>query len=156
MVLQPGEIRQNERRNNMKRSVFTMLGVVIITSVLLCGCQSNSKCSQEKRINNTMADWRTALKTKNMDKVMAAYSENYASDRVDDKASIGDFMTRIFDEGWMEYVDVSFEEVAIIIEEDKAQFGPVEFISDNGTMRIDYTLQKEGGQWLIVSSKWLQ
>jgi ketosteroid isomerase-like protein len=156
MVLQPGELQQNERRNNMKRSFLTMLSVSIITAVLLCGCQSNSKCSQEKRIKRTMTEWKAAMTAEDLEKVMSAYSPNYASERMDDKDAVRKFIVYIFGENWMEYVDVSFEEVATIIEEDKAQFGPVAFISDNGTMKVDYTLQKEGGVWFIVSSKWLQ
>lgn len=137
----------------MKKSIFTKLIVTVIAAVLFCGCQMPCRPCQEKRINKTMAEWKTALKTKNMEKVMAAYSENYASERIEGKGAIREFMTRVFNEGWMENVTVSFEEVTTTIEEDKAQFGPVAFISDNGTLKVDYKLQKENGDWLIVSSK---
>lgn len=137
----------------MKKSVITKLGVSVITAVLICGCQMIGGPSDEKRINTTMADWKTALKTRNLDGVMTVYSEDYVSERVDGKDAIRQFMTRAFNEGWLENVNVNLEEAKPAIEENKAQFGPVAFISDRGTMKVDYTLQKEDGAWLIVSSK---
>lgn len=137
----------------MKRSIFTTLSVSVIAAVLFCGCQMLGGPNSKKLINTTMAEWRTALKTKNMDKVMAVYSENYASERVQGRDAIRRFMTRVFNEGWMENVDISFEEAAADIETDTARFGPVAFISDRGIMKVDYTLRKEKGTWLIVSSK---
>jgi hypothetical protein len=91
-----------------------------------------------------------------MDKVMAAYSENYASERINGRNEIRRFMTRVFDEGWLENVEINLEEAEATIEDDKAQFGPVVFISDRGPMKVDYHLQKEKGTWLIVSSERLE
>ncbi len=139
----------------MKKLVITKLGVSVLIVVLAGGCQIGGP-SDEKLIKNAMADWKAALTAQNLDKVMTAYSENYVSQRGSGKDSIREFMTRVFDEGWMENVNVNLEEVTTTIEEDKAQFGPVAFISDSGTMKIDYTLQKENGAWLIVGSKMLE
>ena len=140
----------------MKRSVFTMLGVGIITAVLVCGCQMNCKCCEKKRINTTMTEWKAALTTEDLEKVMSAYSESYASERISSKEEIHQFMVGIFDEGWIDNTRINLENAVTEIKGDKARFGPVEFNSDQGTMEIDYTLQKEGRAWLIVSSKWLQ
>ena len=138
----------------MKRSVITKLGVGILTAALVCGCQTLGWGPSDKElVNTTMADWKAALAAQDLDKVMATYSENYASERGDGKESVREFMTRVFDEGWMDNIKVNMESAETTIEGDKAQFGPVEFISDRGTMKIDYTLQKEDGAWRIVASK---
>ncbi len=138
----------------MKRSVITKLGVGILTAALLCGCQTLGRGPSDKElVNTTMADWKAALTARDMDKLMAAYSENYASERGTDKNSVREFMTRVFDEDWMDNIKVNMEDAETTIEGDKAEFGPVEFISDRGTMKIDYTLQKEDGAWRIVGSK---
>lgn len=138
----------------MKRSVITTLGVAVLAAALVCGCQTLGRGpSNEELVNTTMADWKAALTAKDLDKIMAAYSENYASERGTDKNSVREFMARVFDEGWMDNIKVNMESAGTTIEGDKAQFGPVEFISDRGTMKIDYTLQKEDGAWRIVGSK---
>lgn len=137
----------------MKKSVITKLSVGVLIVAMVCGCRMIGGPSDEKLINTTMADWKTALKARNLDKVMVVYSENYVSQRGSGKDAMREFMTRVFSEGWMDNVKVDLEEAKPTIEEDKAQFGPVEFTSDRGTMKIDYALQKENGAWLIVSSK---
>jgi len=137
----------------MKKSVITKLSVGVLIVVIVCGCRMIGGPSDEKLINTTMADWKTALTTRNLDRVMTVYSENYVSERVNGKDAIRQFMTRAFNEGWLKNVNVNLEEAKPAIEEDKARFGPVAFTSDRGTMKVDYTLQKENGAWLIVSSK---
>jgi len=62
-------------------------------------------------------------------------------------------MAGIFDRGWMDNVKVNLENAKIKIKGDKAQFGPVEFISDEGKFSYEYILQKEYGAWFIVGSK---
>jgi ketosteroid isomerase-like protein len=103
-----------------------------------------------------MTEWKAALTAEDLEKVMSAYSENYTSERISSKDEIHQFMVGIFDEGMMDNFKVNLENAVTEIEGDKARFGPVEFNSGQNTMEIDYTLQKEGGAWLIVSSKWLQ
>lgn len=138
----------------MKGSTIIKLSVGLLTLVLACGCQMFSRGpSNEELINSTMADWKAALIAKDLDKLMAVYSENYVSSRGTDKVSVREFMMRVFERGYMDNVNINLEDAEITIEEDKAKVHPVKFISDRGTMTIEYTLQKESGTWLIVGTK---
>lgn len=138
----------------MKQSTIVKLSVGLLTLVLVCGCQmlGGGACDEEL-ISGVMADWKAALAAKDLNKVMAAYSENYVSTRGTGKDSMREFMTRVFERDVMDNIKVDLEKAETAIEGDKAQFGPVEFTSDRGTMKIDYTLQREDGVWLIVGSK---
>lgn len=136
----------------MNRSVIMKLGVCLVTAVLVCGCQSVGGPCDEELINCTMTDWKAALIAQDLDKVMAAYSEDYTSTR-GGKDSVRKFMTRVFEEGYLDNAKVNLEKVEIATEGEKAEFGPVEFISDRGTFRLEYTLQKEDEAWLIVGSR---
>lgn len=137
----------------MNRSIIMTLEAGLLAAVLVCGCQSvgGGPCDEEL-IDCTMADWKTALIAQDLDKVMAAYSEDYTSTR-GGKDSVREFMTRVFEEGYLDNAKVNLEKVEITIEEDKAEFGPVEFISDRGTFRLEYILHKEDKAWLIVGSR---
>lgn len=140
----------------MKRSVILNLSLLVFAAVL-CGCQSlGVGPSDEQIVNTTMAEWKAAMVAKDLDKLMATYSENYVSSRGGGKDSIREFMARVFDEGFMDSVEVKIEDVQITIEGDKATFGPVEFVSDRGTFTLEYKLQKGDGTWLIVGSKRLE
>ena len=138
----------------MKKPAIIKLGVGVLTMLLVYGCQNISRGpTDEELINTTMADWKTAVIAKDLDNLMVVYSENYVSRRGDGKESVRNFMARVFERGHMDNVKVNLENAETTIEEDKATFGPVEFIFDRGTRMFEYTLQKEGNSWLIVRSK---
>jgi len=136
----------------VKKPVIIKLGLAIFIVALACGCQS-SGLTDEKLINTTMTDWKTALTAQDLDKLMATYSDNYASDKASGKDAVRERMTKIFEQGWMDNVKVNLEGAAITIDGDKAEFGPVKFTSDEGMFTRQFTLQKEHGSWLLVGSK---
>ncbi len=141
----------------MKRSVILNLSLFVLAAFLVCGCQTlGAGSSDEELISTTMAEWKAAMAAQDIDKLMAVYSENYVSSRGGGKDSIREFMARAFEQNFMDSVEVKIEDVQITIEDDKATFGPVEFVSDRGTFTLEYKLQKEDGAWLIVGSKRLE
>jgi len=135
----------------MKKSVITKLGAGVLVAVLLCGCQMGT--SDEKLINATMANWKEALITQDLDKFMDSYSEDYESDRGFGKEEIRGFMERGIDEGFLDDIEVDIEGAEIAFEGDKAQVAPVVWIGERGEMTMEFTLQKEEDTWRIVSSK---
>jgi len=138
----------------MKRSVILNLSPVVLAAFLVCGCQTlGVGPSDEELVSTTMAEWKTAMAAKDLDKLMATFSDNYVSTRGTGKDSMREFMTRAFDEGFMDNVEVNIENAQITIEGDRATFGPIEFVSDRGMFALEYKLQKEDGAWLIVGSK---
>ncbi len=141
----------------MKKSFILNLSPVVLAAFLVCGCQTlGVGPSDEELIGTTMAEWKAAMVAQDIDKLMATYSENYVSSRGGGKDSIREFMARAFEQGFLDSVEVNIEDVQITIEDDKATFGPVEFVSDGGTFTLEYKLQKENGAWFIVGSKRLE
>jgi len=140
----------------MNRSIIMTLGASLLAAVLVCGCHSvgGGPCDEEL-INCTMAEWKAGLIAQDLDKVMAAYSENYTGTR-GGKDSVREFFTRVFDQGYLDNATVNLEKVEIAIEAEKAEFGPVEVISDRGTFRLEYVLQKEDEAWLIVGTRMIE
>ncbi len=137
----------------MKKPVIMNPVAAVLIVVLAGSCQVGGP-SDKDLINWTMTDWKAALKARDLDRLMATYSENYVSVRASGKDSVRERMTRIFDRGWMDNVKINLENAKTTIDRDKAQFGPVEFISDEDMFTYEYTLlQKEYGAWFIVGSK---
>jgi hypothetical protein len=81
---------------------------------------------------------------------------NYVSTRGTSKDSIREVMTKAFESNFMDNVQINIEDAQVVIEGDKATFGPVVFISDGVTFTREYKLQKEEGNWLIVGSTRLE
>ncbi len=136
----------------MKKPVIMSSGVAVLIVGLAGGCQSVG-ASDEELIKGTMTNWKAALTAHDLDRLMAMYSEDYVSARASGKDSVRERMTGIFDRGYMDNVKVNLENAKTTIDRDKAEFGPVEFISDEGTFTSEYTLQKKYGAWFIVGSK---
>jgi ketosteroid isomerase-like protein len=138
----------------MKRSVVTKLGAGVLALVLLCGCATFGKGpSDEELIAATMAKWAAGLAAKDADKVMATYSENFATPDLPDKAAMRELIDMAIDQGYLDDAEVNTDEAKTVIEGNKATVGPVELSGAMGSMMLDFTLQKEGGAWLIVGSE---
>ena len=139
----------------MKKSVIINLSLSVLVVILVYGCQTAGP-SDEQLVSTTMANWRASLISEDLDKLMAVYSMNYVSTRGTGKDSMREFMTKAFESNFMENVEINIEDAKIMIEGDKATFGPVVFVSDRGKFTLKYNLQKEDGAWLIVGSKRLE
>jgi len=137
----------------MKKSVILNLSLTVF-AVALCGCQTlGVGPSDEELVSTKMAEWKAAMVAKDLDKLMATFSENYLSSRGSGKDAMRERMAGAIERGFLDSAEVNIEDAQITIEGDKATLSPVEFTSDRGTMALEYTLQKENGAWLIVSSK---
>ncbi len=140
----------------MKTSILRKLSVVILMANL-CGCRSLGLApSDEELIRSAVAHWKVAMATENMDRLKACYSENYTTSRGDNKESMCELMKKVFDSSFMDNVEIDMEKAQVIIEQDKAKFGPIDFISDRGVWPMELTLQKEKSKWLITGSEGLQ
>ncbi len=141
----------------MKRSVILNLSLFALAAFLVCGCQTlGVGPSDEQLINTAMAEWKAAMAAQDIDKLMALFSEDYVSSRGSGKVAMRERMAGAIERGFLDDVDIKIEDAQITLEGNKATFGPVEITSDRGTFTLEYTLQKEDGAWLIVSSKRLE
>ena len=132
----------------MKKSVIMKLGMVVLAAALIGGCQMGA--TDEALINTTIGTWKEAVIAQDLDKLMEMYSENYESMEGGDKEATREFMSGVFEQGYMDNAEVDLENAETTIEGDKAEVSGVELILDSGPMMLDLTLQKEKGTWLIV------
>ncbi len=138
----------------MKKPVILNLSLVVLAAVLVFGCQiTNHKVSDTDLVSKTMSDWKAAMTAKDLDKLMALFSDDYVTSRGSGKVAMRERMAGAIERGFLDNVEVNIENAQITLEGNKATFSPVEITSDRGTLAIEYTLKKENGTWLIVSSK---
>jgi len=137
----------------MKKSVIINLSLVFL-AVTLCGCQTlGVGPSDEELISTTMAEWKAAMAAKDLDKLMATFSDNYISSRGSGKVAARERLAGAIERGFLDNIEVNIEDAQITLEGNKATFSPVKFVADRSTMMLEYTLQKENGTWLIMGSK---
>jgi len=137
----------------MKKSVILNLGLFVFAAVF-CGCQTPVEGPSDKQlINTTMTEWKAAFEAKDLDRLMAVFSDNYLSSSGSSKVAMRESMAGAIERGSLDNVEIKIENAKLTLVGDQATFGPVEITSDRGTLTIEYTLQREDVKWLIVSSK---
>ncbi|MHC4324769.1 MAG: YybH family protein [Planctomycetota bacterium] len=129
----------------------TCLTLVLLVCSLICGCQMGP--TDEEIINTTMNTWKEAIVAQDVDVMMTGYSEDFASSDGTGKEGVREFMEGATDQGYIDNIEINFETAELTISDDTAEFGPVEVISEMGSMDFSYTLQKEDKKtWRIISS----
>jgi ketosteroid isomerase-like protein len=134
----------------MKTSVISLLLVGMMT-VLVCGCQTAAKGPSDlELINKVVADWKAAASAKDLDKVMALYSDAFSHFEYGDKAGMKSFIKDAIDMGYMENAVVDTANAKVTIEKDKANAYPINLKAAFGTATIKLDLKKEASGWKII------
>lgn len=137
----------------MKKSIILSLSLLIF-AVVFCGCQTPAEGPTDKQLINTaMTEWKAALEARDLDRLMALFSDNYVSSSGDGKVAMRERTAGAIERGSLDNIKVKIENAKITLVGDQATFGPVELTSDRGTLTIEYTLHREDVKWLIVGSK---
>lgn len=137
----------------MKKSVIRNFCLILV-GLSLYGCQFlGLQPSDEELIHKTIANWKEAMETEDVDRLLAIYSEQYETSEGDNKESMRELVKRSFDSGFMETVEIDMGNAKVIVKGNIAKFGPIDFISDTGIWPLELTLQRENSEWLILSSK---
>ena len=92
-----------------------------------------------------------AFKTKDIDKIMAFYSEKFASDKITDKAAMRALLEMADNSGFLDGLTIDTKDVKITVDGDKATAGPAAISGGFGSGTSVFTLGKEEGKWMIVS-----
>ena len=137
----------------MKKAVILNLFLLIFAAAFY-GCQTPVEGpSDEQLINTMMAEWKAAFEARDLDRLMMLFSENYISSNGSSKIAMRERMAGAIERGSLDSVEAKIQNAELTIVGETATFGPVEIVLDRGTLAIEYTLKKENGKWLIVSSK---
>jgi hypothetical protein len=137
----------------MKKLVILNYGFLVFAAVF-CGCQTPIEGpSDEQLINTMMAEWKAAFEAKDIDRLMVLFSENYMSASGSSKVAMRESMAGAIERGSLDNVEINIQNAQLTLVGETATFGPVEIKSDRGVLAIEYTLQKEDMNWLIVNSK---
>jgi hypothetical protein len=134
----------------MKKTTCLQLTSALLICLFFCGCQRGP--TDEELINTTMNSWKQAVIAQDINAILANYSGKFSdSEAVKEKVRI--FMEGAIDKGLLENIDIKLETALLIINDNIAEFSPVELIGDNGEMELEFTLKKEDKKtWRIIES----
>jgi len=138
----------------VRKAIFIKVLVVVVALGAVAGCASTGGGGGDaKAIQNLLTDFADAFIKNDIDKIMAAYSEDFDSPDQGDKAAIREFLGGAIDNGFLEDVEIDTSEMEISIEGDSATVSPVELSAAFGSATFHLTLAKEAGGWKIVTQE---
>ena len=131
------------------------LALTVLAGILVAGCAtSGGGMSDEEQVQQMLNDWVKALNSKDIDVMMALYSDDFAHDGYDyaaeGKDELKEFILYSMDEGYMDNVEVILDDADIVIENGKASVYPIPYTNDQGSVTVGLEAVKEGKNWLIV------
>jgi hypothetical protein len=137
----------------MKKAVILNLFFLILTAAF-CACQSPVEGpSDEQLVNTVMTEWKAALEAGDLGRLMVLFSDDYMSSSGSSKVAMRESIAGAIERGSLDNIEIKIQNAQLTLVGETATFGPIEITSDRGTLAIEYTLRKESGMWLIISSK---
>jgi len=138
----------------MGRSRVALVLAATMVVALVCGCATMGKGpSDEELIMETLNGYTAGLVSQDIDKLMAAYSEDFEGENGATKEDLRELLSGAIDQGYLEDVEADLEECEIKIEGGKAAVGPVGYSAAMGSITVEYTMKKDpDGVWRIVES----
>ena len=136
----------------MRTSVIVKVFVFCLLSTIMSGCATGP--SDEEIITNAMVGWKEAFHSKDVDKMMSEYSEDYAGQNGEGKEAVREFLVYMKEQGEFENAKMNTDEAEIEIEGDKATVGPIVYTGNWGEVKYIREMKKEEDDvWRVVSSR---
>lgn len=134
---------------------ISLAGVIVVCClvVAMAGCATGKKAvSDQDLVKQTLGNWKDAIETKNLDKMMANYSEKFTGEN-GGKAELRTFLDSVVQQGYLDGAKADLTTAKIDIKEGAATVGPIALSSEKGSVTATLYLKKEpDGVWRIVSS----
>jgi len=138
----------------MRRGTVATLLALGMVAVMVVGCATMGGNKDQKSIDKTLAGWKAAVEKQDIDGMIAAYSEDFKSERGGGKAEMKGFLTNAKDQGYLDGAKVDMAKAEIKIEKNTATVGPVDLSSNAGSITVGLAMKKDPDKvWRIVSSE---
>ena len=135
----------------MKKTAISVLMVAVLGAVWAGGCASAPKGpTDEEVIQKLIGDWKAAAVAKDLDKMLAGYSDAFQHPEWGDKAGLKNFLKEALDMGYLENAQVNTEKMQVKIEKDTATAYPIQLKAAFGSATIELNLKKEAKGWAVT------
>lgn len=131
-------------------SLFTVLVAIICVSLVVLGCQTTKKLTPEEAVTAQVNKFAEAMKAKNLDGVMAVFSEKFEHYEWGDKAGAREFLQQALDVGYLDDLEIDLSKIQIKVEGSTATVYPIDIRGNFGSTTIELVFTNENGNWLVT------
>lgn len=121
---------------------------VLLATLVVAGCATLG--NDEAKVEDTVDAWIAALGAKDVDGVMAQYSEDFTDYEYSNKAAMRGFFEEVKTMGYLDNLSFVTENADTEVEGAEAEMGPVSISGYFGSVTVTFKLKREAGGWLIV------
>lgn len=107
-------------------------------------------------VTKTLAGLQAAIKSQDIDGILAAYSDEYSDGQGNGKAGRADYYSGLFAAGILDGVEFDMSELALTGEGDILSAAPVTYKMSAGQINYEYRLKQSDSGWLIVGGAQIQ
>lgn len=128
-------------------------GVYALTAVVLVGCAGgggSSGPSDEELIRGIVSDAMAALQAGDIDTMVSRYADDFTSDQGGGVAETKEFLQGAKDQGFLDDIQISLENLEISIDGDKATAEPIELEGAFGALTLSLEFAKRGCGWMVI------
>jgi hypothetical protein len=125
--------------------------LAVTALALVVGCASApAGPTDEELLAQLVTQWEQGLVDKDLDAVMAMYSESFSNAEASDKAAWKSYLDWLLGAGYLDGAEVDASGAETVINEGSATVGPLVLSTAAGVFNIEMNLAKEEGGWMIV------
>ncbi len=124
--------------------------VIVCVSWILFGCQTAKKVTPEEAVTAQVNKFAEAMKAKNVDGIMAIFSEKFEHYEWGDKAGAREFLQQAIDVGYLEGVEIDLSKMQVKVEGSTATAYPIDVRASFGATTVEMVFTKENGNWLVT------
>jgi len=127
------------------------IAVCLCVAVLMVGCASMKKVSDEELIQTTLNNVKTALEKKDIDLLMATFSEEFEHPQVGGKTEARTLLQTGLSSGYADNGEVKLDQIKLTFSDDKKTVAcyPMDLSSGAGAIAVELVLAKEANGWLV-------
>lgn len=131
-------------------SLLTVVMATVCVSLIIFGCQTAKKVSPEEAVTAQVNKFAEAMKAKNLDGVMAVFSEKFEHYEWGDKAGAREFLQQALDVGYLDGLEVDLSKVQVKVEGTTATAYPIDVRGNFGSTTVELVFTNENGNWLVT------
>ncbi len=131
-------------------SLLTVAMVVVCMSLIVFGCQTAKKVSPEEAVTAQVNKFAEAMKAKNIDGIMAVFSEKFEHYEWGDKAGAREFLQQAVDVGYLDGLEVDLSKMQVKVDGATATVYPIDIRGNFGSTTVELVFTNENGNWLVT------
>ncbi len=128
-------------------------GATALIIAMIAGCMTGGpghSVAPEDTIARQLDNWRVAMANKDIDAIMAFFSDNFEHDGLRDKSGARMFIAEAIELGYLDGLNITLDDARIKADGDVGSVYPVVLTGSFGSLSMELIVGRFNGAWLLT------